>query len=531
MPTLKQLGRAINQAKKQEREQKIIVLPFYPNPGSQSVLFFDILGFEKGQPKQLNIDENLYPDWMRQEILENVYNSDRPINITYEPIPKNHKHELDFICYTAGNGTGKSNLGAAFVYYRSILTPNTRGLITANSYPQLKDSTLTVLAEFCQTYNIPLEIVTQGKRNDLNRLDPEDAAKAIANANECRVNGKYYLVRSADSYQGGTAKAKQTGRGPTLTEIWGDELLRLPDSSVINTMLTRLRGKSGVKPIGLITSTLNTDKSVGGWDDLLFHDPDRNEETKRRFIELSGVTHENRHNLDPDYVPRLKAALTPELYDLEVLGKRVAISEGKIFSYFSRKNHCTSLTLDPNYPIYFSLDFNHNPITAIAGQWIKGELLIIREWFLLNSDSFKMGETLSLWLKESVAVGHKIYLHGDATGNSKTANSKKTNWQIINEELKAFSPKTLYGQSNPGVLDTIHSVNCALNNRKIFLDNNCKELIKDLESLQYNSNGEIDKKKDLMRSHLADTLRYLCNHLMPYQSTSKGFIVNQVRGY
>ena len=217
----------------------------------------------------------------------------------------------------------------------------------------------------------------------------------------------------------------------------------------------------------------------------------------------------------------MKVSLTDELFKIEVLGEYTPITEGKIFKYFTRKAHTLPLEVDLDYPIYLSLDFNHDPMTAIAGQWIDGELLIIKEWFLRNSDSFQMGETLAKWISSLGNYPSGLLLHGDATGNQRTANSKNSNWEIINQSLKQFNPRRLYGKANPSVLDSINSVNCAFNTDRLFISGDCKELIKDLESLRYNNNGEIDKKQDLMRSHLGDTLRYICHHLLPYQQPIK----------
>jgi hypothetical protein len=512
--------RTARQAKKRQMKTfcsaSIVSLPFYPNAGSQSVLFFDLLGYEMGEEKDLDVDDSLYPDWMIEEIEKYGHFGNRPKNKVYEAIPRNKKHEIDFICYTAGNGSGKTFTGGFFLYSRSVLSPNTRGLIMANSYPQLRDSTLTGIAEFCQRYNITLKVNKKG--DNLSLLPPEEAAKKIAFNQGCWLNNKYHYVRSAEAFKGGTNKALQGGRGiGHVTDILWDEALRWSDESAFNTVLTRLRGKSAIKPVGLITSTLNTDRGKGGWDDLIFADSSRDEETKKRYVEINGLTHENRHNNDPDYVPRMKFAYTDELYKLEVLGIRTTVTEGKICKYFSRDKHVFQLDYDPTYPIYLSHDFNVNPMSAIACQWIKGELIVIQEFCLKNSNSFEMGEAVYQWLSQINPV--KVYLHGDATGGNKTANSRRSNWDIIRDSLKSYHPIVCYGSVNPSVQDSINGLNCSFKQDKIFIDKKCVELIKDLEFMQYNNNNEPDKKTDPSRSHWFDCLRYISHGLMPYNRT------------
>lgn len=504
-------------ARRYSREEKPLPpLPFYPNVGSQSVLFFDLLGYERGKAKSLGIDDSLYPDWMLEEMDIYGHFGSNPRDTIYEAIPRNKEHSMDFVCYTGGNGTGKTFTLGYFLYSRSVLSSSGSGLIMANSYPQLRDSTLTGIVKFCQAYNIRLSLTKTGQ--NLIYFPKEEAAKKIAFNQGVYLNNKYHYVRSAEAFKGGTQRSLQGGRGiGDVDTIGWDEGLKWPDETAFNAVLTRLRGNTGVKPLGLITSTLNVDKGRGGWDDLIFADLGRSDEAKKRYIEINGLTHENRHNNDPDYVPRMKAAYTDELYKLEVLGVRITVTEGKICKYFSRGEHCFNLSYDPNHPIYLSLDFNVNPMSAIACQWIKNELLILREFHLTNSNSFEMGDAILGYLRQ--IKPQKVYLHGDATGGNKTANSKQSNWQIIKTALKEYDPITLFGKVNPSVQDTINGLNCGFKNDMVFVDPSCKELIKDLEFMQYNDNNEPDKKKDSKRSHWFDCLRYISNYFMPYRSS------------
>jgi hypothetical protein len=155
-------------------------------------------------------------------------------------------------------------------------------------------------------------------------------------------------------------------------------------------------------------------------------------------------------------------------------------------------------------------------MSAIACQWVKDELIVLKEFYLKNSNSFEMGEAVSQWLREIKPI--KVYLHGDATGGNKTANSLRSNWDIIRDSLKEYNPMRLYGRVNSSVQDTINGMNCAFKQDKIFIDKQCVELIKDLEFMKYNDNNEPDKKTDLNRSHWFDCLRYISHYFMPYSN-------------
>lgn len=73
-----------------------------------------------------------------------------------------------------------------------------------------------------------------------------------------------------------------------------------------------------------------------------------------------------------------------------------------------------------------------------------------------------------------------------------------------------------FDASNPLVLNRINSVNCLFKQDRLYLDfENCKELIKDLEVLNYSGDG-IDKS-DILRSHLSDAMGYMVHKLFPYR--------------
>ena len=102
---------------------KIAYNVFKPNKGSQEKLFYDLLNCEKNNE-----------------------------TVTAKP----YTGQYSAIYFRAGIGSGKTYSGGAFCVTRSEVYPHSIGLISANSFPQLRDSTLRGLAKFCQEYNIDL---------------------------------------------------------------------------------------------------------------------------------------------------------------------------------------------------------------------------------------------------------------------------------------------------------------------------------------------------------------------------------------
>ncbi|MEN9568216.1 MAG: hypothetical protein RLZZ69_3412, partial [Cyanobacteriota bacterium] len=256
------------------------------------------------------------------------------------------------------------------------------------------------------------------------------------------------------------------------------------------------------------------------------------EEMRSLFVSIKCPTSENKTSLSKNFEHSLRSSFTKELAAIELDAEYAQSSSNLVFSYFDRDRFTDSdFEIDYRYPLHISVDFNHHPSCAIAGQFIpsSSEVIVIKEWYLEHSDTFKLGKAIAEWVRSAldnypktrrVAVEDLLVLkvHGDASGNQKTANSKHTNWGIVKKALdrELITYSTCYGKANPGIQDTVNSINCGFSSEKIWINSLCKELIKDLESLQWDATGGINKK-DITRSHLADCFRYLCWDVLPYR--------------
>jgi hypothetical protein len=441
---------------------------FTPNPGAQEKFFTEFFSTDQHLPHPFTTDIGRRVAW-----------------------------------YRAGLNGGKSFAGAAFSVACALKDPEARGLVTANSYGQLKTSSLVALAEFCKHLT----------------------AKRIADNRFCTIFGAPVLVLSAESFTGRTDKSQEVGRGLQVRWFWGDEYA-YANESAFNTMYSRLgRGPGTLPGIGFLTSSINRN-SPYNWAYDLFDAPNRDKGSVDYFVSVGGSSAENLH-ADPEYVRSMMATLTPELIKIELLGEYATVAKGIIFNTFVRAIHLLQgadarlCEYDPRYPLHLSFDFNHSPACAIAAQQVDGELRILREWYKVDSDTFELSDDVAGWVLTEWTAAHNatraVFIHGDASGNQKTANSRTTNWEIVWDALKArgIVGDRCYGASNPDIQDSVNGLKIALKNDKIFLHGvRCLELSKDLESLRWKGT-DIDKK-DLKRSHVQDCLRYLVWDLWPY---------------
>lgn len=414
--------------------------------------------------------------------------------------------EPRWVWFRGGIGAGKSMTGAAFICTRAKLDPEARGLITANSYPQLTTSTLIALVEFCDRFGVPLSPRAG---------TVEETAKAIARARLCRIFDASVLVISAEAFAGATANAKETGRGLQVRHVWADEYAYAA-RSVFDTINGRLgRGKGIGKGLGVITSSINRNNPYN-YAYEKFVDPKRNEETQKLFASINASTRDNL-SLDPDYVPSLENSYTPEMADLELRGIFTVSTEGRAFNHFRRDRNIATHPYNPKLPTHISFDFNRHPATCIIAQQLTPtHLHVHEEFYLLNSDTFALADAVVKRLKELNPF--LTYVYGDATGRMKTANSQQSNWDIVYAALKRIPYNSKVPTVNPPIIDTVNTTNSLLFHGRLTIDESCEELIRDLETVRLDGKGGLDKKTDLMRCQVVDDLRYLCQALMPITS-------------
>lgn len=411
------------------------------------------------------------------------------------------------------HNSGKSFSGAAWACSRALLDPKARGMITANSYPQLSTSTLVELINVCRAYDIPILPYREGV---------EDNAMAIANCRYCYLgeDKAFVFVKSAGSFEG----KKQTGRGLQIRWVWADEFAYASEKA-FQTIDGRLgRGSGSMKGQGVISTS-----PVGyNWLWNKFGDPTREENIKKIFQIVTVSSLENIAHLGKEYAESLKANYTDELYEQEVMGSFINTAKGLVYNYFSRLNHTLSgvdaelLDYEPSLPLLLSFDFNASPCVCIAAQKRGEEIHFFKEWFLLDADLWLLCEAVKTWIIKN-DLPPEIQIFGDATGRARTAQSRLTSWDIVWQTLSPLA-KAMGGQlvrrfadSNPYVVNRVHSVNLAYKQDRCFIHLvNCKELVKDFETMTWDDKGI--NKDDVLRSHLSDAAGYMIHGIAPFKA-------------
>jgi hypothetical protein len=132
-----------------------------------------------------------------------------------------------------------------------------------------------------------------------------------------------------------------------------------------------------------------------------------------------------------------------------------------------------------------------------------------------------------------------VTIYGDASGNSRTTKTARTDYQVIQEIFRSDSQYRIalrQNRANPGVRDRVNTMNNLLKSTSgscnLLIHPKCKELIKDLRQVRWhrdasgNPTGVLDKS-DSQRTHTSDALSYLVAQewgLRPYSGPRSEWI-------
>lgn len=161
-------------------------------------------------------------------------------------------------------------------------------------------------------------------------------------------------------------------------------------------------------------------------------------------------------------------------------------------------------------PVYLSFDFNENPMTCIASQHPEDKSYIFtrQEFRVERSDIDELCDQVIEKLG-----GHYFIVTGDKSGSNKTGLQKNLNYYVrIKAKLELESHQILLPNKNPFISNSRVLVNALLfRHPALFIHEDCKHLIKDLEMVSMTPEGDIDKKSNPALTHLLDCLRYYYN--------------------
>ena len=421
------------------------------------------------------MEHNLRPTARREQTI-----------VRYDPLTSQkafHNSQARFKCFMGPVGSGKTQALCQEVLKSVHRNPGRIGLIGAPTFGMLKDATTVALLEVLEENEIGY--VLNQSNYTITFLDTRS-----------RI-----LLRSLDGYE--------HLRGSTLAWFGVDELTYTSEEAWMR-LEARLRDPRAVVLGGFGVGTPK------GFDWV-----------HRRFVAepvegydlIRAEPKENRYLLErtPDYYDRLEASYDDRFYRQEVLGQFLHVNAGQVYYAFDRDKNITDITVQQGETLYWSWDFNINPMSSVICQRREETVYVLDEIVLGTSST---PEVCAEFLRRYGNHRAGVLVCGDASGRHMHTISRTSDYDLIREffsQHPALRGQVATKTSNPPVRDRVNVTNARLRNakgeRQLFIDKRCRELIKDLEQVTYKANsGQIDKGRDSERTHLSDALGYLLWH-------------------
>jgi len=215
------------------------------------------------------------------------------------------------------------------------------------------------------------------------------------------------------------------------------------------------------------------------------------------------------HYLPEDYIQSLFDNYDSQLIEQYINGEFVNINNQPAYYEFNREYIIDNYKPQKN-EILVGIDFNVDPLTAVISEQIQDELIIFDEFYLRNSNTFRLVEVL----KEKYP-NKTITAFPDMTGKARKTSASLSDIQILQK-----AGIKIQGIRNPRVKNRIAGVNNAFDKNKIRITKNCKYLIRDLEQVGIDNYGEIDKSSQDL-SHISDAFGYLVFRKYPLKTPPK----------
>lgn len=211
---------------------------------------------------------------------------------------------------------------------------------------------------------------------------------------------------------------------------------------------------------------------------------------------------------------KVKGETNPNYYRVYFLGEWGMPDVANPFLYMWKDTFIdNTIEVNPKLTLYVSFDFNVSPATATVHQFELNRFYhTLDEFRLVSAKDRQVEESYTEELCKHIKTKYgnmHIRVTGDATAMSRKANSRLTDFQIIQNVLNPAKMDFL--RKNPSHAESSALSNAILSrhpNRKVHP--RCEYLIEDFRTIEF-ADSSIVKPKDRMVGHLLDTQRYMDN--------------------
>lgn len=443
--------------------------------------------------------------------------------------------------FVGGRGSGKTYVGVRWALAMMEEFPQTVGLITANSYQQLHQSTLRPLFIALAEREIPYVF-----GEEPNAKWFTSTFKSHRNVLSLR-SGAQAITRSLTNYD--------DVRGQEIGWWWGDEV-RDTRREAFDVTLACLRDRRGPCQLKLTTTP-------NGYDwlyQVFVAEPLARPALSAARSLIRSTTYDNRANLADTFIQTLLDSYDDDLARQEINAEFIPMGRGRVYVAFDRELHVRSdLELDCTRPLVLACDFNVAPIGWVIGQRSAGappalqrsagaalalqrsagappaldhanhagklpallpdlDVVLDEVWIPRPPVGMSAVQAAARAFTERYGEHpHEVHVYGDAAGNARNSATTDTDYAVLLAELRRapIGPRVQLFQSraNPAVADRVNIVNARLRNATgdigLLISPRARRLIRDLEEVLWHDGvRQIDKTRDATLTHVSDALGY-----------------------
>lgn len=410
-----------------------------------------------------------------------------------------HDYSLDVAVYQGGYGSGKTFAGSLLGILLALKFPGIRGLVGAQTYTLVRDTTLQTYFEHLDNFGF-----TEGKDYDWSSSLQKLTFK----------NGSEILFRHFDEPN----KLKSLNLG--FVEI--EEMSDIPYET-FKMLLGRMRQKvkKSWKDFTYRIFGHTNPETCRGWVYKTFKE---NKSPNYRLI--SAPTTQNIY-LPKGFCDELKKVYDEQYYNIFVLAQNGEYNNGLVIKDFSDEN-IKEITYQPEMDLHISCDFNVDPMCWVFAHKTDDKVFYFDEIAMENTTTAKACDE---FYRRYPNHKGKIIVNGDASGDNRSCTSEYTNYVIINKKLLQFGydVEIQIKAFNPPIKNRIMAFNSKVRSANgevcLFVDKKCEKLLYNIYNLKYKEGSskidiptyqQIKQSKELkFLSHPMDAASYLVDFYWP----------------
>jgi len=163
--------------------------------------------------------------------------------------------------------------------------------------------------------------------------------------------------------------------------------------------------------------------------------------------------------------------MDPRTYRQEFQATFENLGTGRVYWAFQRTADVQPLLFQARRPLFWSLDFNVHPMCAVVGQLMENDTVHVLDEIVLEDSNTRAACEAFLQRVESWPLNapHPLQLYGDATGENRHSSASRTDWQIVQDFLRAYRWRFDFSvhvpRENPSVRDRTNCVNALFENQ------------------------------------------------------------------